>query len=808
MSDDPPIASISADRPITSISGDRLGRGSFARSLAEALVRWQGEDSLVVAVYGPWGSGKSSLKNMILELVRQQQDRPAIVEFNPWAWSGRDRLFSAFFEEMGLAIGKHSGVKDAKALASGWRKYGARLSLAGTAMAAIKTGTQAIGVPLIPLILEGMASGAKQTSQLAEGAAKAHEVASEDEPLEDLKRSLAESLAELGAPLLVVMDDVDRLSNEEVHLLFQLIKANADFPKVVYFMLFDRAVIEKALEGRAGSSGRDYMEKIIQAGFDVPKHDQADLDNLLCSGLDRLMSFEGANRTFDLDRWGNLLHLGLHPILNTPRDVNRFLSSLSFSVGLFFREQVLEVNVIDLIGIEILRIFEPRLYHQLPGRQGMLLGNEISHRSGLEERQRRKQTVEEFIDQASEPHRPGVRAILKELFPSVDWLLADYGEGSGFEASWMRELRICHADFFDRYFALSVPNGDLPVSLIDRLISVLNDENEIRRELTILREGNQLVEALKRLAAYTSELNMNGASPFITALMDVGDTLPDRGAGMFGVGPDMTAYFLIYDFLKREESPGTRSRILLEVLSATKGLYLPVQVVSLDEQRRKKRDAFNPPLLDGASSAKAGKICLAKIQEAAADGRLLGSKLENYLWRWSELAGEAAPRKFVASLTSTLEGTLQFLRSFVVEVRSQSAGRVNVQVKSRIDLKAIEPFVALARIKSNLGALVGGEVPNELRTIAAEYQRELDVYKDALHRVQSGDFDAHHHVDNVVRIDLNSASLDELVALPGIDKELASRIVAGRPFDNLDAMMSVRGIGKKRFSQLRDLLKT
>src|SRR5581483_4408670 len=152
---------------------------------------------------------------------------------------------------------------------------------AKTVLGAIKSGTQVLGVPLVPLALDGVSSAVQQASDLAEGAAKAHEAGSEDEPLEELKASLSGALRGLKAPLMIVMDDVDRLTKEEVRLLFQLIKANADFPRVVYFLLFDRGVVERALDGEGGSSGRDYMEKIVQAGFDLPRHDQADMDRML-----------------------------------------------------------------------------------------------------------------------------------------------------------------------------------------------------------------------------------------------------------------------------------------------------------------------------------------------------------------------------------------------------------------------------------------------------------------------------------------------------------------------------------------------
>ncbi len=65
----------------------------------------------------------------------------------------------------------------------------------------------------------------------------------------------------------MVIDDIDRLIPSEVQELFQLIKVNADFPNVVYLVLFDRSVVEKNIEKVVAVSGRDYLEKIVQVGF-------------------------------------------------------------------------------------------------------------------------------------------------------------------------------------------------------------------------------------------------------------------------------------------------------------------------------------------------------------------------------------------------------------------------------------------------------------------------------------------------------------------------------------------------------------
>jgi predicted KAP-like P-loop ATPase len=59
--------SYSSDKPIVSKQQDVLGRARFAEQLARDLQGWNGKDSLVVALYGAWGSGKTSLKNIVLE---------------------------------------------------------------------------------------------------------------------------------------------------------------------------------------------------------------------------------------------------------------------------------------------------------------------------------------------------------------------------------------------------------------------------------------------------------------------------------------------------------------------------------------------------------------------------------------------------------------------------------------------------------------------------------------------------------------------------------------------------------------------
>lgn len=91
-----------SDKPIENSEQDLLGRITFSKQLGEAINSYDGKDGLVLGLFGKWGTGKTSILNMVVneinQLSKDEDNRPIIVNFSPWNYTDKDNLISLFFE--------------------------------------------------------------------------------------------------------------------------------------------------------------------------------------------------------------------------------------------------------------------------------------------------------------------------------------------------------------------------------------------------------------------------------------------------------------------------------------------------------------------------------------------------------------------------------------------------------------------------------------------------------------------------------------------------------------------------------------
>lgn len=434
-----------SDRPITKIEDDLLGRSDFSIDLANAMASWHGNDSLVVALHGDWGSGKSSIKNMALtQLTAIKQNRPDVIEFSPWEWAAQEKITTSFFQEISKSIGRKDKSKSGKKLAATLQRYGRYLnageSIASGLSSALPTlfvlatliglggnvfnsdGVNYFSTFLLVVlgvwaaVLKWGESFLNKISQNVEATANERE-----QSLSEIRQELTCLLLERSSPLIVVMDDMDRLTSSQLRMVFQLVKANLEFPNVVFLLLFQRDLVEDKMDD-GKQLGRDYLEKIVQVPFDIPRIETTRLHSLLFEKLDKIIEQDkSAAEMFDSGRWGNIFYGGIHAYFDNLRNVYRFTSTLSFHFSLLKGKNVFEVNPVDLIAIECLRVFEPNVYREI-ARSKEIFTKSGSGRFGRDD-DSTTALINGILDKAPMNKRGFVKEIVEQLFPTIEWTL-------------------------------------------------------------------------------------------------------------------------------------------------------------------------------------------------------------------------------------------------------------------------------------------------------------------------------------------------------------------------------------------------
>lgn len=87
------------DCPISSREDDKLNRRNFAESLAKAITYYKNDNCLTISLMGKWGSGKTSIINMVTDyLNNESESENIIIHFDPWYFSNKDNLLFQFFD--------------------------------------------------------------------------------------------------------------------------------------------------------------------------------------------------------------------------------------------------------------------------------------------------------------------------------------------------------------------------------------------------------------------------------------------------------------------------------------------------------------------------------------------------------------------------------------------------------------------------------------------------------------------------------------------------------------------------------------
>ena len=680
---------LSADKPLIEPQEDQLGYALFAKHLAFSLAKMIPAEGFVVAIYGPWGSGKTTLLNFLFYYFKQApvDEQPIIVPFNPWWFSGHEKLAKHFFDQLQASLA--TSDVDLANLQGKIAEFADMVSELPSSIHIPYISIGKIAVEFTPL-----KSSVKNVIKL--------------------KMEIAEELRKQPRRIFVTVDDIDRLNPDEIRQLFGVIKSVADFPNVVYLLTFDKKVVIEALRESQGISGENYLEKIVQFPFELPLPDRSSLYRLLFARLESIMAGtpEGL---FDQTYWGNVFMRGIEHFISTPRKINLLTNTLSVT----YPAVQGEVNPVDFIAIETLRIFCPEAYNMIRTYPEKFTGREwvASKIDQLRTFQ------DSWVNQIEEGSREAVRGLLSQLFPKLGEMWGDLGFDPPNEATWRKQLRICSPDIFPIFFHLALPQGDISNAEIMVILSMADNPQEFSARLLELAaqarpDGFTRLHAfLDRVMDYTGkEIAAESIPSIFLSLFDVGDQFirpEDEGSGKLPIGNDQRVAQIILQLLRRLPWE-SRFDALQQAITQGRALFTSAKIViELGKHSDKHAGEGQPKmetLIHHGDQATLAELVLAKVRNAADDESLLQCpKLPQILALWQNLAGDAEPVAWVNKVVRHDRNLTILLEKFMEKDFSHSMIQVDGDSRYRLNPKALTPFLDPGTILDRTRTLVTSE---------------------------------------------------------------------------------------------------
>jgi hypothetical protein len=488
-----------SDNPIKDISADLLDRKNSAEKFAKHIFSFNYKDGLVIGICGEWGAGKTSYINL---MKPELQKNSIVIDFNPWMFSDSYNLVSLFFTEMAAQI----------------KDYNNNTNLI---KALDNLGDFFSSLRAIPLVGEYIGILGKLLNIFAKKKKG-------ENSLQKQRSNLIKELKKIEKPIVVILDDIDRLSSDELESILKLVRLTGRFPNIIYLLSFDKERVINTLNNK-NIDGESYLEKIIQIPFDIPKVSRELLEKHLFASLESILG----NVEIDRSRWSEAYLNIIKPTIKNIRDIKRYISSLSYTfnqVGKF-------INVVDLVTIEVIKVFYPKSFKELFLLREYLtsIHNDDSKKIALTEF-----TKDNHVN----------KSLLYILF-DIDMDITSNFDRTFInnDKNFRRDKRIADLTLFNFYFE-QVESEEFKNIILSQTLWSYMSSDKFAVELAKIDE-NYLESVVNNLANYEADFTEKTAMYSIPALYEILPRVPEKERGFFEFDAHIIWSRLVYRLLRK-----------------------------------------------------------------------------------------------------------------------------------------------------------------------------------------------------------------------------------------------------------------
>ena len=535
------------DNPIHGIEGDVLGRVKPAEAFCESVLQLDSSEGVVVGILGPWGSGKTSFVNMTREIFARHAI--PIVDFNPWMFSGAEQLVESFFSEISAQLKMKPGMAE----------IGKSLEEYGELFATLKW------LPFVGQWIERSHDAAKGAARLMQR---------KSEGIAGQRRAVEKALNQLREPIVVVVDDIDRLSSNEIRDVFRLVRLTGNFPNLIYVLAFDRKRVEAALS-EDEFPGRAYFEKILQVHFDLPVVPDTVLMQQIFVALDQALHGIDLDVNFDKQLWPDIFMEIVKPLLRNMRDVRRYAAS----VGSTVRDLQGQIEIADLLALEAVRIFLPDVFSRLYDAITPLTATMDYGYSSDGQRAAAKQQIEALITAAGSDDDV-VRALIERIFLAAKQHVGNMHYAGNFERIWLRKRRLSSGEILRLYLERIAGKSLTAFNIAEKAWALMSEQGSFSDFLSTL-PVEQTADVIAGLETYEDEVNPERVVPGLVTLLNIAPSLPNTDHGMTSFGPGVVVGRVVYRLIRSQNSEAFVESATRQALPLLQSLHAKLQLIEM-----------------------------------------------------------------------------------------------------------------------------------------------------------------------------------------------------------------------------------
>ncbi len=510
------------------------------------------------------------------------------------------------------------------------------------------------------------------------------------------RERLVKSLAALGRPIVVVLDDIDRLTTPEIRDVFKLVRLTASFPNVIYVVALDRVRVEAAL-AEDSIPGREYLEKIIQVCVDLPSIPERVLQSQVLEAIDGALKGIETPGPFDQDAWPDIFMEIIRPLVRHMRDVRRYSLAIQSTV----RGLDGHVALADVLGLEAVRVFLPDVFSLLHDSVASLGTTEDPGYRRPGDSSGMQRQVEAMIA-AGDAKGDVVRAVIKRLFPAAERLVGGSHFGSEWKSGWLRDRRVAHEDILRFYLERTAGEALRAHMAGERAFSLMDDQERLDGYLRSL-DAEELEEVISSLEVHEDQYSVEHVVPGVIVLLNLLPDMPDRPLGMFDLGPRMVIGRVVYRLIRALKDPVAIEDAVNKILPHVTTLSAKAELITDVGHREGAGHQLVPhEVASGMERAWRTEVRAAPPELLAAEPDLL-----RLLHRTQREAEEGEPRLLIPNTPAV---TLALLRSATHEVRRQTEGSRAVRRSPRLAWAELIELLGESDLKERVERLRHSEV--------------------------------------------------------------------------------------------------